>query len=254
MSASDDFFVGWSDATPPASSARTRDFVRVALLGALAVALLAVLGQRRLEPATFEYGVVTTLEGRLATDPVPSLLVPRPGSAGGVSRYPLVRPFKFGAADDVAGLDGRRARLSGSLVHRGGLTMVELVPGSIEVLDDGPGSLPPPSAVDLGTATFVGEIVDSKCFLGVMNPGRLKPHKACAIRCISGGIPPVLLVRDPSGTSTCLVLTDSEGRMVNARVLGMVAEPVEITGRVRRLGELLVLAADPETYRPLSRP
>ena len=47
----------------------------------------------------------------------------------------------------------------------------------------------------LGKQTFVGEIVDSKCFLGVMNPGRLTPHRACAIRCISGGVPPVLLVR-----------------------------------------------------------
>ena len=28
------------------------------------------------------------------------------------------------------------------------------------------------------------------CFLGVMKPGRSKPHRACAVRCISGGIPP----------------------------------------------------------------
>jgi len=40
----------------------------------------------------------------------------------------------------------------------------------------------------------VGEIVDSKC-LGVMTPGQLTTHRACAIRCISGGIPPVLHVR-----------------------------------------------------------
>ena len=254
MSTGDDgFFVAWSDATPPATAARTGAFVRLVLLLAIAVGVLSVVGQRRLEPATFEFGVVTSLEGRLATDPVPCLLVARPGSPGEVSRYPLVRPFKFGAADDVAGLDGRRVRLDGSLVHRGGMTLVELVPGSIAVLDET--TAPPgPAGEDLGVQTLVGEIVDSKCFLGVMNPGNLKPHKACAIRCISGGIPPVLLVRDTSGTSTCLVLTDGEGRMVNDRVLGMVAEPVEITGRVRRLGDVLVLAADPDSYRPLAHP
>jgi hypothetical protein len=58
--------------------------------------------------------------------------------------------------------------------------------------------------VSLGTQTLIGEIVDSKCYLGVMNPGALIPHRACAIRCISGGIPPVLLVRQSDRSAALL--------------------------------------------------
>jgi hypothetical protein len=45
------------------------------------------------------------------------------------------------------------------------------VPGTIERN----GTSPPASTIDdLGSARLSGEIVDSKCFLGVMNPGRLE--------------------------------------------------------------------------------
>ena len=64
--------------------------------------------------------------------------------------------------------------------------MLEMTEGSLQVIGDGAGGNP--SYQPLGAVTLTGEIVDSKCFLGVMNPGNLKPHKACAIRCISGGI------------------------------------------------------------------
>jgi hypothetical protein len=90
--------------------------------------------------------------------------------------------------------------------------------------------------------------VDSKCYLGVMKPGHLKPHRACAARCISGGVPPVLLVRDLEGSASYLLLADADGRAVNSRVQDLVAEPVRIRGEVRRFDDLLVLFADPDTY------
>ena len=43
-----------------------------------------------------------------------------------------------------------------------------------------------------------GEIVDSKCYLGVMNPGEGTVHRDCAARCLSGGLPPMLVVRSPA--------------------------------------------------------
>ena len=93
--------------------------------------------------------------------------------------------------------------------------------------------------------------MDSKCFLGVMNPGQLAPHRACAIRCISGGIPPVLLVRQQDGAALYLLLVSAAGQPVNQQVLDLVAEPVQITGEVERQGDLLILRADPSTYRRL---
>ena len=111
-------------------------------------------------------------------------------------------------------------------------------------------SLDEPSIL-LGRGTFVGEIVDSKCHFGVMNPGTAKPHRACAIRCISGGIPPVLMVRHREGAIHYFFLVSSTGAPVNKLVLDLVAEPVEITGEVERHGDVLLLKADPASYRRL---
>jgi hypothetical protein len=124
--------------------------------------------------------------------------------------------------------------------------MIEVVPNSIQATNATiGGALPLP--MSLGKQTFTGEIVDSKCFLGVMNPGQLTPHRACAIRCISGGVSPVLLVRQKDGPAIYLLLVSADGNPVNKDVLNLVAEPVEITGDVERQGELLILRANPAT-------
>jgi hypothetical protein len=81
-----------------------------------------------------------------------------------------------------------------------------------------------------------------------MNPGQLTPHRACAIRCISGGIPPVLLLRSQNGPAVYLLLVSANGKPVNQQVLDYVAEPVEITGEVERQGDFLILRADPAAY------
>src|SRR6266513_1903853 len=104
--------------------------------------------------------------------------------------------------------------------------MARLSPSPIQRFSDST------NPVRLGQQTLVGEIVDSKCYLGVMNPGQLTTHRACAIRCISGGIPPVLLVRQKDGPAIYLLLVSADGKPVNRQVLNMVAEPVEITGDV----------------------
>ena len=103
----------------------------------------------------------------------------------------------------------------------------------------------------MGRFTLRGEIVDSKCFLGVRKPGHLKPHKACAIRCIRGGITPVLCVRDAAGRALYLMLAGPDGRAINREVLPYVAEPVEVAGEVVRADSLLILKTDPATIRRL---
>jgi hypothetical protein len=173
-----------------------------------------------------------------------------------------VKPFKFGLdSETAAGLDGKAVSLKGTLIYRANQTMIEVAENSLRALDRPLTPALSPSdgergtnvtSVNLGRQTLTGEIVDSKCYLGVMNPGALTPHRACAIRCISGGIPPVLLVRQTNGPALYFLLVSRDGRPVNKQVLNLVAEPVEITGDVERQGELLILRADPTTYRRLS--
>jgi len=172
------------------------------------------------------------------------------GSQTACSAYYLVAPFKFGLdREKLSALDGQEVSLRGTLIYRGRQTMVEALPDSIKAADQSSRKPQGTETIGLGHHTLVGEIVDSKCFLGVMNPGQLLPHRACAIRCISGGIPPVLLVRPKDGPAIYLLLVSAAGKPVNRQVLGLVAEPVQITGDVERQGDLLILRADPAGYQ-----
>jgi hypothetical protein len=147
---------------------------------------------------------------------------------------------------------GKVVPLRATRIHRDGQLMLELMPNSVKLAEIHP--VNPPSAaitVSLGRHTFRGEIVDSKCWMGVMNPGVLTPHRACAVRCISGGIPPMLLVPRGGAPPLNLLLVSPDDKP--DRVLSLVAEPVEITGEIVRSGELLTLRADPATYRRISR-
>ena len=58
-------------------------------------------------------------------------------------------------------------------------------------------------------------------------------------------------MRQKDGPAIYLLLVSADGKPVNKQVLDMVAEPLEITGEVERQGELLILRADPVTYRKL---
>ena len=81
---------------------------------------------------------------------------------------------------------------------------------------------------------LVGEIVDTKCYLGAMKPGRGKPHRSCASLCIRGGIPAALLVRTETGERELIHLVDPAGRPLGPELLEWVGQPVEIVGLLRR--------------------
>ncbi len=62
-------------------------------------------------------------------------------------------------------------------------------------------------------------------------------------------MPPLFSVRQEDGKAVQLLLLSSEGDAVNREILGMIAEPLEITGRVKRYDDLLVLEADSTSVR-----
>jgi hypothetical protein len=228
-----EFYVGYQ---PRAPQRLSRFLFRIAFglaMLAPAVALLLVAGQQPFPEARFEFLQYRDYKGRLAADPYPRLL-----AEGGP--YLLVAPGKHGASEMVRGFELREVHLSGSLIERGGDRMLEIVPGSLRATGP-PGSADPP--VDLGDVTLTGEVVDSKCYLGVMNPGAGKVHRDCAVRCISGGIPPALVVRDATGEVRVGLLAGVGA----ADILDFVAEPVTIRGRLRRAGATLILDAGGNT-------
>ncbi len=209
-----------------------RKFVRavVATLGVTvaAIAILLVLTQRPFAAATFEFHDYSDFQGVLLTKPYPALAIP-----GGIP-WLLVGPGKHGIAPPVP--QGRTVRFRGERIYRADDHMIETLPESWE--DAGPGRAPADEMV-LGTVQLTGEIVDSKCFFGVMNPGNGKVHRDCAARCISGGIPPAFLVRDAAGRTKTLLLANWRREF-----LDHIAEPVTIRGRLARSAGRLALYAE----------
>jgi hypothetical protein len=248
----DDFYIGWESKAPPGVSRFLRRILLALLPVVLLVPITLALAQHLIAASVFEWGDYKTVSGVLQTRPCPHLLVPRPGDTGDLSpfsSYYLVAPWKFGLkAAAVTPFDGKWVTLQGTLIYRDNQTLIEVRPGTIQAKEEAwrPG---PTASVPLGRQTLVGEIVDSKCFLGVMNPGQLTPHRACAIRCISGGCPPLFVVQPAGGPLQYFLLAAADGKPVNQAVLDLVAEPVEITGEVRRQGDLMILQADPATYK-----
>lgn len=247
------FFVGYVDGVATSTRRHLARWIALALLVVVTAGGAAAALQNESRAGLFEFGVVRSFAGWVDHTPHPVLVVPHTDGSADTSRY-LLTAFGKSGADHLFDADDANAwyTFDGTLVLRDGHTMVEVAAGTVRATAPPEGRLRPASeTVDLGTVTLRGEIVDSKCFLGVMKPGNAKSHRACAVRCISGGVPPVLLVRDTRGYATYYLLVDEDGGAINERVLALVALPVSITGELERHGDLFVLRADPDTFEVL---
>ena len=90
-----------------------------------------------------------------------------------------------------------------------------------------------------------GQIIDPKCYLGVMNPGEGKPHRSCAINCIKGGIMPAFVTENDKKVKY-YILIGKNGKKVNKDVSFAVAEPIEIKGKVQKIDNWNILYIDPK--------
>jgi hypothetical protein len=237
----DDFYVGY---VPKAPAGLGKIVARIAagvLLAGLIAGGLLIFGQPPFATSKFEYGEYRDYAGVIEEWPYAMLVTDN-------ASFLLVAPGKHGLSDTVKGLQGKHVQLKGSLIERTPDRMIEVVPASIAV-----GAQRSQAAsqrmIDLGPVTLRGEIVDTKCYLGVMNPGEHKVHRDCAVRCISGGVPPAFLARDASGDSRVLLLAGEDGRALSKEVLPFVAEPLEISGDLIRMGSTLTLKASPAQFR-----
>jgi len=229
MRSESEFYVGYLPM--PAGLNRTIRRVVIAL-GVLVVVVAAILivAQHPFPASTFEFQKYRDFCGTLLTEPYPALAI-----RGQEPPWLLVGPGKHGVGDlrqwsshEVALKGERIYRTSGRAEEH----MIEWMPGSLTAGE----TVPVQEPQNLGEVQFTGEIVDSKCYFGVMNPGAGKVHRDCAVRCISGGIPPAFLVRDSSGNIVTLLLANWKREL-----LDHVAEPVTIRGRLSRSAGWLTL-------------
>lgn len=207
----DEFYIGYLDESPPGLARHTR---RIVLLLALLVATLVTLAAARqnpAEPGTFEFGIRREFTGVLQEFPLPTLR--HVDADGTVTNYLLVGSGKHGLPAFARGHDGERVRFEGSLIQTGRHVMIELnAPESFRTFGPPSPPEPRPPTETIGDVVLVGEIVDTKCYFGVMRPATGKVHRACAVRCLSGGVPPGLLLRDGAGGAAVVLLTGPDGK------------------------------------------
>jgi hypothetical protein len=244
----DEFYIGYLGRMQSATARAVTVAVTVAMLCASIVLGLGLASQSAFDESFFDFGNVRGFRGTLRAGAVPFLIVESPADPGSFPvfrRYALVAEGKHGF--DASGFDGRTVSLRGTLIRRGGIEMIEVASDPVTVEDA-------PTAVEglpekLGRFKLLGEIVDSKCYLGVMNPGRSKPHRDCAVACIRGGIPPLFYVADAAGNVAELWLTGPDGEPIGPELLDHVAEPVWIEGDLERVGDQLFFRIEPAEIR-----
>ena len=224
-----DFYVGYLP-MPGGLKQVIRRVAALLVFLAAGVAACLIAGQRTFASSTFEFQQYRDLRGTLVAEPYPALVIPGQGLP-----WLLVGPGKHGAGG-LRQFAGREVRLRGERIFRGDDHMIELLPGS---LGAGGAAALPASVTHLGPAQLTGEIVDSKCYFGVMNPGNGKVHRDCAVRCISGGIPPAFLVRDAGGRTMPVLLANWKPEL-----LDHIAEPVTIRGHLVRSNGRLTLYSE----------
>jgi hypothetical protein len=232
-----DFYVGYLPKSPPRLARHTIVVVIVHLALSMAAATLIVMSMRDPGRGVWDDATPRTFEGELRKEPYPLLV----DSAG---HTVLIVDFgKHGAQQRLAGVeDGQQIAIRGYPLVRDGRSMVELSP-EFDAITPGQAIHAARSAAAGGRATLRGEIVDSKCFLGAMKPGDGKTHKACATRCISGGIPPMLVCWD-HGRTVYYLLSDARGEPLDDWFLPFIGESVELTGQTSRIGDLPVFRVD----------
>lgn len=253
------FYIGWQEHAPSAYAGMNRRFIGVVIILVVLSAGLLVFSQQGFVNSTFELGRISTHEGILVKKPVPMLKIPTGTDERGKAQFKSILLIGFGksgaeatvaAIESAQGqdLDGQSVQLRGTLIYYRDKTALELTEGveSFVGLVSG-GTNYAANRTTLEELTSLrGEILDPKCALGVMKPGYGKPHRSCAIRCISGGVPPVLRVTNPTGENNYCVVVGKDGQKVNAELLDFVADQVQICGRLEKQDDWLILYTDPE--------
>ncbi len=249
MPADRPFFIGWESKPPKSLSVFTGFMGMLALVGGVGIAGLVAALQGNIGTGTWNLEI-QTFRGLFVKSPT-SMLVAQ-DEAGNLQVHYLVSEFKFGFPEDEADkLHLQMIEFEGTLIDDGTASMIEVVNGSVTQPGAPPAHRHPFEVREAGTITLSGEVVDSKCYLGVMNPGIRKTHRACAINCIRGGVPPVLLAESDAGETSTILLLGSDGEPINQEILDYVAEPIEISGNLRQEGPILVLRSDLSSIRRL---
>lgn len=215
----DSIYVGYLP-TPKRTAALLRVLVPVTIIGLGLISGLVAGAMTSTGDGVWDLDETTELRGTIRDVGYPVLMVESDGQP--LTPVLLVGELKSGVRDQLGeAMNGAEVVIRGNTITRDGLRMLSLA-GADAITIERPGS--GIERADGQRVELRGEIMDSKCYLGAMKPGQGKTHKACAILCVRGGVPPVLI--GPEGAH---VLTSDDGAL-ESRWLEFIGEPVVIQG------------------------
>jgi nitrite reductase/ring-hydroxylating ferredoxin subunit len=236
-STSDNFFNGWLGALDVNTKNAVKRFVFPAMLIGFIFLFSFTLSQKKIANSAYVFNEVAEYTGVVSNIPFPHILFTKGKDIFGNPIHevlPLVNAWKFGADALITNWNKTNengvATIQGTIIIRDSVKAMELTNKENSFLASKSQSINIKPVIEkLGAVTIKGEIIDPKCYLGAMNPGEGKPHRSCAIRCISGGIMPMITYTE-NNQKKYAVLLGENGEKINKQVLDFVAEPIEITG------------------------
>lgn len=251
----DEFYIGWMAAAPNGFSVWIKKYLFLFLSLVIVLGILIALSQKKFGTGNFEFGTLTEVKGIYFEKPVAVLKVADGKDIWGNENFitvPLIGFGKHGADGVIAelekekniSLEGKEVTFNGTLLYNDGKLLMQIDANDqplISVTDTKNNAAVLTRTKELGMLDIKGEIVDPKCFFGVMKPGEGKPHKDCAIRCILGGIPPVLKVTNDEGRQNYYLIVGPNGEKMNEAVQDYVASPVTIHAKAVEYGDWIVL-------------
>lgn len=245
------FFIGWADKVPKGLRFFLGTVCVVLIIGFAGAAV--IVGATQADPDSgrfrFDFGA-QNLEGIVIGGPYPALWVTK-----GTENIPADKVIllngngKTGVQGRINQYAGKPVAVRGVLMERGTLKMLQLGGGDqgLSPLQGVDADSVVPQAEPLGRWRLSGEICDGRCLAGSMRPGTGLAHKACANLCISGGQPPVFVSTAPVEGEIFFLMTGPGGEAVSAAILDHTAGLVSLEGDLTRMGNMTVLAVDPDS-------
>lgn len=259
MKEQDEFYVPYIEGSLGKNTRKAvKRFAWTALFVIVLSALVFGFSQKPFKNSTFELTSATKITGVFHEKPYPMLQVTLADNTyknilllgfGKSSANPFLEKIQ----EEVPDLNGKTLNIEGNLIYYNGKTLLQITDEEKVTLANRVKAQLPEKEL-ISDMILQGEIIDPKCYFGVMKPGKGKIHRSCAVRCISGGIPPVLATTDENNIAEYYLITDKDGNPIHQDILPYVGKPSEIKGSVERMGDWYFLRIDPKNISVNEKP
>jgi len=256
----DEFYVGYLPEAPKKTNSFVKKIIAIMGVSICVVGLFLALYQKKFSQSTFEYGINSTVEGYYFEKPVPHLAVPLGAGVNGKEVLQNVMLVGFGKAGAMNVMDriqeiegkslaGAKIELNGFLIYDKGKALLQVTEEDNKNLVFLGGAIrASQSFQDSSSRTVSGEIVDPKCYFGVMKPGEGKAHRSCAIRCLAGGIPAVL---HDTNKEEYFLLVNELWEPLNDNVTSIIGDQITVTGKEVTWNDWKILEVNTKELRTI---